>query len=339
MPSDDRAVRALADLERPREVFRSAVVSAIDELAAFLAEQRAPAGERSAQEAARLGEFAAGHIDMDRFSRLLGAVTSLEPARLDALDHALRILKGFAAQGEELYRVRVRRGADLRDTIRDALSSRGRAFNTAHQVELLRTGRTATPVELEYGTLDFRHWNRTERMLAPPLVVEVAGADLNAASLAEYMDGAQKFVFIVDGAVAPAPLARLMAPGTFVMQTEDVADVRRLAAFDGPGVVAVLPPADHTALFTHDPSAGATLAQRLEVARLPEPPRRAVVGGSVRRQVEELTWLGQLAGLAATAAAVAVPGAPAPAADAVEPADRLAAWLLHQAELDAVEAQ
>jgi hypothetical protein len=337
MPSDDRAVRALAELERPREVFRSAVVSAIEELSVFLAAQRAPAADRSAHEAARLGVFAAGHIDMDRFSRLLESVATLEPARLDALEHALRILKGFAAQGEELYRVRVRRGADLRDTIRDALASRGRAFNTAHQVELLRTGRTARPVELEYGTLDFRHWNRTERTLAPPLVVEVAGADLNAGSLAEYLDGAQKLVFVVDGAVAPAPLARLIAPDTFVMQTHDAADVRRLAAFDGAGVVAIMPAADGTALFTHDPSAGASLAQRLEIVRLPDPPRRAVAGGSARRQAEELTWLQQLSTLALSVASVPA-AAGQPAAEA-EPADQLAAWLLHQAELDVVEAQ
>jgi hypothetical protein len=335
MQSEDRTARALAALARPREVFRSAVVAAIEELHVFLAEQRAPAAQRMEQEAVRLGSFAAGHFDVARLSRVLGAVEALEPNRLDALDHALRILKGFAAQGDELYRVRVRRGADLRDTIRDALAARGRAFNTAHQIELLRTGRSTTPVELEYGTLDFRHWNRTERTLAPPLVVEVSGADVHVAALAEYLDGTQKIALLIDGAVAPAPLARLIAPHTFVMQTHDVAAIGRLANFDGPGIVAVMPETAAVARFTWDPSAGSAFAKRLQVEKLPERPKRAVAGGSARQQAEELAWLGQLAALAA--AAPAEPAAGAAAESAVTPADQLAAWLLRQSDLAAAE--
>jgi hypothetical protein len=337
MQSDDRAARALAALARPREVFRSAVVAAIEELTAFLAAQRAPAAQRTEQEAIRLGSFAAGHFDVERFSRVLGTVEALEPSRLDALDHALRILKGFAAQGDDLHRVRVRRGADLRDTVRDALSARGRAFNTAHQIELLRTGRTATPVELEYGTLDFRHWNRTERTLAPPLVVEVSGADVQASALTEYLDGAQKVVLVIDGAVAPAPLARLIAPHTFVMQTTDPAGVARLAAFEGPGVVALMPTGAGVALFTYDPSAGAALAQRLVVEQQPDRPKRAVAGGSARQQAEELEWLAHLVRLATAAATAPAPAGGAAAAAEVTPADQLAGWLLRQADLTAVE--
>jgi hypothetical protein len=263
-------------------------------------------------------------------------VEAMEPARLDALEHALRIMRSFAAQGEDLFRVRVRRGADLRDTVRDALSARGRAFNTAHQIELLRTGRTATPVELEYGTLDFRHWNRTERTLAPPLVVEVNGADVSAGALSEYLDGMQKLVLVIDGVVAPAPLARLIAPHTFVMQTTDAGAVARLAAFDGPGIVAVMPESAKVALFAHDPAAGAALAQRLTVDELPDRPKRAVAGGSARQQAEDLAWLAELRALAAAQTQAAGPAA-AEAAAAVTPADQLAAWLLQQAELPAVE--
>jgi hypothetical protein len=336
MQSDDRAARALAALERPREVFRSAVVAAIEEVTVFLAAQRAPVAQRTEQEAVRLGVFAAGHFDVERFSRVVGTVEAMEPARLDALEHALRIMRSFAAQGEDLFRVRVRRGADLRDTVRDALSARGRAFNTAHQIELLRTGRTATPVELEYGTLDFRHWNRTERTLAPPLVVEVNGADVSAGALSEYLDGMQKLVLVIDGVVAPAPLARLIAPHTFVMQTTDAGAVARLAAFDGPGIVAVMPESAKVALFAHDPAAGAALAQRLTVDELPDRPKRAVAGGSARQQAEDLAWLAELRALAAAQTQAAGPAA-AEAAAAVTPADQLAAWLLQQAELPAVE--
>ncbi|CAN5618374.1 hypothetical protein BH23GEM9_BH23GEM9_33900 [soil metagenome] len=335
----ERSARALAALLRSRNAFHSAIVASIDELGTFLMEQRAPIEQRAAQEATRLGVFGADRLDVGRFSLIVGATDLLEPARLDQLEHALRVLKSFAAQGDDLYRIVMRRGADLRDTIRDALSARGRAFNTAHQIEILRTGRAGLHVELEYGSLDFRHWTRAERNLAPPLVVEANGADVQVSGLAEYMDGAQKIVLIIDGATAPAPLSRLIAPHTFVMQTTDPNALDRLGAFDGPGIAAVVP--DGCAVFAHDPSGGGTLAQRLIVEHLPQPVNRGVAGGSARQQAEEIAWLGELARLASLAASpVLAAGLGArPPADVAEvaPADQLAAWLLHQADLTVVE--
>jgi hypothetical protein len=335
MPSDDRSARALTALKRSRDVFHSAVVAAIDELTAFLSEQRAPVEQRSAQEAVRLGVFGADRLDIDRFSQIVGAAETLDPRTLDALEHALRVLRGFVPQGDDLSHTRVRRGADLRDTIRDALAARGRAFNTAHQIELLRTGRSGVLVELEYGTLDYRHWTRLERTLAPPLVVEVNGADFRAAALSEYMDGSQKLVFIVDGAVAPAPLVRLIAPSTFVMQTTDVAALDRFAAWGGPGIAAVMP--EGCAVFAHDPARGPSLAQRLTVESLPKAAPRGVGGGSARQQAEDLAWLKELANVTAPAASNGAGAPSAPAAVAVTPADQLAAWLLRQTDLTAAE--
>jgi hypothetical protein len=328
MPSDRIAVRALAGLDGPCHAFRAALVAAIEELTGLVAEQRAPAQQRAAREAVRLGAFAAGRIDMERFSGIVGAAGELEPHQVELLEKALRILRSFAAQGDDLFMLQLRRGADLRDAVRDALAARGRAFNTAHQAEILRAGR-GVHVELEYGTLDFRSWTRRERLLAPPLVVEVNAADLHAAALAEYLDGAQKIVLVVDGRAAPAPLVRLVAPSTFVMQTASVEDVARLGAFPGAGIVALFQDPADVALFTHDPSAGRRLADRLVVTRLPERPRGRVAGISTLVQTEELAWLRELQALAATPA----PEPPAAEASvAVSPADRLAAWLLTQAE-------
>jgi hypothetical protein len=333
MPSEDRIAQALAALKRPRDVFHSAVVAAVEEVNAFLAAQRAPAGERATQEAVRLGSFAAQRIDIDRFSRLVGSAETLDPARIDALEHALRVLKGFTGQGDELYHVRVPAGADLRDTVRDALAARGRAFSTAQQIEALRTGHNGRRTDADYGTLEFRHWSKAERLLAPPLVVEVAGTDLYAAGLAEYMDGAQKIVLVVDGPAAPAPLARLIAPKTFVMQATDAAALKRLASFDGPGIAALLP--DGAVEFVHDPARGESLAQRLTVGALPEPSaRRAAGAGSATQQADQLAWLAELARIA-TQARERLPEADEPAA--VTPADQLAAWLLRQTDLTAVE--
>jgi len=329
MPSDHRT-RAIEALEAPRQAFRAALVAAIEELSTLLAEQRAPAESRAGQEAVRLGAFAAGRIDVERFSSLVTATTLLEPHQVDVLDKALRILRGFAAQGDELFTLQVRRGTDLRDAIRDALAARGRAFNTAHQVEILRAGR-GVHVELEYGTMDFRSWTRRERMIAPPLVVEVNGADLQPAALAEYMDGAQKIVLLVDGRASPAPLARLVAPSTFVMQTSDASAVRQLSAFPGPGVAAVFQDPKDVALFVHDPAAGRRLADRLKVTQLPERPKGRVAGISTKAQAEELAWLAELQALAAASAEARVAGdANVSTEPEVTPVDRLAAWLLSQ---------
>lgn len=331
MPSEDRIKLALAALKRPRDAFHSAVVAAVEDVTAFLAAQRAPAEARATRESERLGAFAADHIDIARFSRLLDEAQTLEPARLEGLEHALRVLKGFAGQGDELYHVRVEEGADLRDTVRDALASRGRAFSTAQLIDVLRTGRNGRRDNVEYGTLDFRHWTRAERVLAPPLVVEVAGRDLYAAGLAEYLDGGQRIVLLVEGPAAAAPLVRLVAPRTFVQQTTDPATLSRLAAFDGPGIAALMP--EGSATFVHDPTRGESLAQRLEIGVLPQPSQRAAAGGSVSQLAEDLAWLQELARLASLTRA-----APAdqPAEPTVTPADQLAAWLLRKTDLTGV---
>jgi hypothetical protein len=334
MPSD-LSKQALAALARPRNAFHSAVVAAVDEVTAFLAEQRAPVAERAGQEATRLGVFGADRLDCDRFSRIVAAADVLDDGRLQQLEHALRVLRSFAAQGDELHHIVMKRGADLRDTVRDALAARGRAFNTAHQIEILRTGRSGLHVNLEYGTLDFRHWTRAERLLAPPLVIELNGSDVQPAGLSEYLDGAQKIVLLVDGAVAAAPLSRLIAPHTFIAQAADAGAVERLAAFDGPGIVAIMP--QGSAVFTHDPARGPTLTQRLTVDVLPAPVKRGVAGGSVRQQGEELAWLEEMSRLAKHASATNGAVEPAAVAVSVPPADHLAAWLLRQAELSTVE--
>lgn len=332
MPSDDRIGLALAALKRPRDAFHSAVVAAAEELTALLAAQRAPAHDRTTQESARLGLFAAGLIDTDRFSQLIGQPQTLEPARLDGLEHALRVLRSFTSQGDELYHVRLQHGADLRDTVRDALAARGRAFSTAELIDVLRTRRNGRRSSVEFGTLDFRQWTKAERALAPPLVIEVAGSDLHPAGLAEYLDGAQKVVLLVDGPAAPAPLVRLISPATFVMQTADPTRLVRLAAFDGPGIAALMP--DGCATFVHDPARGESLAQRLEVGELPAPAPRAAAGGSIRQETAELAWLQELARLASQSrAAPADEATPEPA---VTPADQLAAWLLRQTDLTGV---
>jgi hypothetical protein len=143
-------------------------------------------------------------------------------------------------------------------------------------------------------------------------------------------------VLLVDGRAAPAPLARLIAPGTFVMQSEDGSQLSRLAAFDGPGVAAIFEERGMAARFVHDPSGGGRLADRLEVTHLPDRPRSRVAGVSAERQAEELAWLRELQALAAAAAAPS-PGSAAAGPQPATPADQLAAWLLRQTDTVAAE--
>lgn len=324
MASDDRTLSVLHALSVPRTAFDAALVSAIDELRTFHADQSAPAHERVVQESARLGSFAADRIDAGRFAAIVARAAQVTPAALERLARVLALLVEFRAQGDGLYRIRVEQGADLRDSVRAALAARGRLFNAARQVELLRSGVAVGDLD---APLDFGRWLKAERLLAPPLVVEVDGADLIAEGLAEYLDGALKLALVVRGSAPAAPLARLIAPHTFVMQTTDPSAVAALGAHAGAGIAAVLP--DGCVQFVHDPARGGDLGRRLEVQTLPDAAPRAVGRSSAHRQGEELAWLRELAELAALARAQQQPD---DAHDVTIPAaDQLAGWLLRQA--------
>jgi hypothetical protein len=176
-------------------------------------------------------------------------------------------------------------------------------------------------------SLPFGQWSIDERRLAPPLVVSLAGADLRPSALAEYMDGDMKLVLVVDGPATPAPLIRLITPRTFVAQTAEVDAVERLAAWDGPGVVALMP--EGTAMFVHDPSEGEHLAERLSVTSQPDGSGLRRIGPfTVAQQRDELQ---QLSSLAAARASTA-PAGDSAEAGAEDPVGKLAAWLLTQAD-------
>jgi hypothetical protein len=159
----------------------------------------------------------------------------------------------------------------------------------------------------------------------------VDGADLIADGLAEYLDGAMKIVLVVNGPAPVAPLARLIAPQTFVMQCTDPTAVSRLGEFAGAGIAAVLP--EGSARFRHDPSRGSRLSQRLELESLPESVLLPAVGRyNPRRQAEDVAWLRELSDLAEHARAEQ-PSQPE-SDSAATPADQLAGWLLRNADLD-----
>ena len=331
MPSDDRVELALNILAGQRDAFRSALGTTVEQVQAFLSDNRGSQNGGVNRVAAELGPFAAGRMDTDLMAKLFGGSVKLDALTIETIEKARDTMTELARRNHDLFFAHVPPGGDLRATVAKALEEIGRAFGAVRIFELTRSGSyRGNEHARSLGSFPFHKWSKGERRLAPPLVVAVDGADLRAELLADFLDGMQKIVLVVRGACAPAPLVRLITPGTFVIQTTDGTGLDRLAAFAGPGVGALLP--EGGARFTHDPTRGADIWNRLSIAFMPEKePKLSVGGRSGSQQAEELRQLRALAAAPAVASAPAVgAGAVAPAAPA-DPVDKLAAWLLSQA--------
>jgi hypothetical protein len=123
---------------------------------------------------------------------------------------------------------------------------------------------------------------------------------------------------------------RLITPGVLVIQAHDTKELSLLKAWPAAAVGAMVP--GGAVRFTHDPSAGTTPWQRLTLSPAADA-RLARVGGLTGAQQSE--ELRQLEALAAPPPAVTVtaPAAAAASGPETDPIDRLAAWLLQQAQI------
>lgn len=327
MQSDPRLTLALAALAQPIAEFRSIVEGALVQGESFLAAQHATAPERAGGAATALGEFAAGRIDPAAFARLFPPVTVASTDALAALERALAILRDMRARGDALFVVDVIPGHRLGPELELALVEAGRAFGAVVLAEVVRGGRYAPEHERLLHPHEFRSWNKTERRFAPPLAVLVDGADLQVGALMDFADGREKIIVVVRGASPPAPLARCITPGTFVLQTADGSGLDRVAAFSGPVIAGLVP--DGAAVFMHDPAAGKEPWQRMTVRHIPAPPKKAVGGQSAWQMAEDLRIV---TNLATTPFDVPTPDGTtaAPAVGAADATDRIAAWLLGQ---------
>lgn len=330
MPSDPRTERALAALAQPIAEFRALVQGALTQADAFIAAQDATPDEIAAAARTELGEFAARRIDAAAFAALFPKARPVDPAAFAAMRRAAEVLRSVRFLGDDMFVLDVPSGARLGVAVNDAIAGAGRAFGAVMLAEIVRGGRFDAA---KHGRLlepvEFLAWSKTERRIAPPLVIEVDGSDLHAGSLADFADGREKLVLVVRGACGPAPLARCITPGTLVLQTVDGSGLERVASFDGPAIAALVPAG--AAEFLHDPAGGRESWQRLSVAQLPEPPKRAIGGLSAFQMGEDLRMLADLARTpfsvpVASGAAVAAVGA----SDAVE---KIASWLMGEAGL------
>ena len=331
MPSDKRVDKVMQALAEQQDAFRSALGTTVDQVRSFLADRHTGENGKSGRIEAELGPFAAGHINADRFSALFTNEANLDRLTIETIEKARDTMSELVSRDSDLFLVKVKKGGCLHDEVSKTLENIGRAFGAVRVFELTRSGSMkGNEHARSLGAFPYELWSRGERRLAPPLVVQVYGADLQGEALAEFMDGRQKIVLVVKGECAPAPLVRLITPGTFVMQTTEAADFGRLAAFEGPGVGALVP--NSAAQFVHDPAAGSETWERLAVSHVPEKkPRQSVGGRSGFQQAEELKQLAALASRPAAGAAATADGERAPALS--DPVDKLAAWLLTQADL------
>jgi hypothetical protein len=336
MPSDPRSAAAVAAVQRPREAFQSAVAATLEEVRVYLDTHQSAAADRLAVLAAELGPVGARHIDVPRLAAVLTAEPAVAPATHTVLARALATLRDVASRGDEAHVVDLVTGDSLYGRVTDRLAELGRAMGAARVVDAARGGRYR-PSEHDPWLVRFPFalWAQGERAVAPPIVIEVDGTDLRPAGLAEFLDGAMKIVLVVRGEASPAPLVRLVTPRTFVAQVTDERVVARLAAWNGPGIVGLMPPG--SARFVHDPAGGATLAARLAVMDIPALDHRKRAGPfTVAQQREELDQLQALQSAAVAPAAPAAAAAATAAAESADPVDRLAAWLLRQADLSGV---
>lgn len=338
MPSDDRTRLALAALAEPCARFRSSVAVARDQMAAYLAANRAPGAAGAGGDPLALGRFAAGRIDTHRLSGVLAPEGALADETGDRIEQCIAVVDELLARGDDLFVCTVAPGADFRATLEAAFADVGRVFGAVLAFQAAKT--KAWRADHHAGLLrafPYPRWNRSERLLAPPMIVEVDGADFRGEVLASYLDGHARIAVIVRGPSAPAPLARLVSPGTLVMQASDDGAFAALAAAEVPAVVALVPAT--AARFTHTPAPGTPLHERLRVDHLPaDAPRHALGGRSAWQQREELDLLAELARAPEAATALAGAATPTTAAAAAGTAavgtapassvDALASWLL-----------
>jgi hypothetical protein len=331
MQSDERVAAALSAL-RPRvAAFRFAVSGAAERASSTIAAESGPTQARNA-----LGDFGGRLIDPDRFAMVSSGAGPLDAFARDAVARAADLLGTLLRAGDEEFVVDVGSGSSLSEAVRGRLAKLGSVFSTATLIEQVRR-RTYDPAQQEGSSVEypFELWSASERRFAPPLVVRVDGSDLDPFALAPLIDGWVRFILLVNEPSAPAPLARLISPGAFVAQSDDLNVLQRVADFDGPAVIAVM--SGTGARFVHDPRAGSATWQRIEATHLPEAqPRRSLSIRSAWQQRDDLAHLKALAErpmLPATTPEALLAGVGAGSSD---PAERLTAWLLDQSNPDGI---
>ncbi len=335
MPSDTRTIEVLSLLRRDLETFEAAVAMTAEDVRRLIERLETPAEDPARSLQKELGWFGANRIDHTRFAGLLAPHQPANVATATVVESALKPLDELAKMAGEFCVVGVGSTDGLYDAVSVALARMGRAFGAARMVQSIRNGR-ARPAEYArvLEAFPFANWNSSERGIAPPIIIETPGSQMRVGALSEFMDGRLKLVLVVRGECPPAPLVRLISPGTFVVQSREASDLAAFAEWSGPGVAALVP--DSCAFFSHDPQGGAQTWERLKVSRMPKAHvLKPIAGLSASQQRQDIELLSLLAATPAVAPAMTTPVTEDRAS--MDPTDKLAAWILAQADLSGVE--
>jgi len=327
MPSDTLMQAALAATEPARKDFLTAVKAAADEIEGRLRSGRDSGRDSGGRVAKELGSFAAGRIDPRKLAAFSPRATEPHPTVLEALERAAGVMREIALLKEEDFVVEVKAGQRLSRVLADRLAVLGRAFGAAELAALARSGRVAS-VDADRRLTSYHpdDWSAREREIAPPLVVIADGSTLRLGAVREWMEGNQKIFFVIEGACPPAPMVSLVTPGTWVAQVTDPEAAAEFGSFEGPAACALVP--QGAAVFTYDPARGLEASVGSADLKI-----HGIGPMTVWRQSQDLTTLERMearGGLSVeTSGASNGSGVTGP----VEPADRLAAWLLSQTDL------
>jgi len=320
MPSEERREIALDAIRSRVESFRSAIVASTDQVRGLLA----GTGNVAEDQSVALGLFAEGRVNVDRFASFAPKAARIDTGAEVPIRAAQKVFKSLLAEGDNLFVLKVKEGQGLSCNVGSRLSLIGRVFAAARVIALAKRGKY---IETEHAAMlenfPFSMWSNSERLLAPALAIELAGADFKPSTIVPFLDGNIKLVFNVDGDAPAAALSRAVSPGVFVQQETGDAALEAFSAYEGTAVAALLP--RNAVSFVHDPSAGATTYQRFISVSFPKEVRKRSIGGiSAAQQAEDYALLESQAVV------------PVPTGDAAsDPAGKLSAWLLSQTDSSA----
>jgi hypothetical protein len=307
------------DAIRPRlELFKSAIAVTTEEIRGLLS----GSGESSEDQTVALGNFAAGHVDVDRFSSFTRREARVDSEAETPIRAAQGVLNKLLKEGDDLFVLKITEGANLGSCMAHRLAVIGLAFAAAHVTDLAKRGQYRDEEhQLLLDGLAWPDWSQAERALAPGLVIELSGEDFVPAQVAPYLDAGMKIIFVVDGDAPAAAMSRLVTPGVYVQQTGAETPLEAFSAFNGTAAAALLP--NGAVEFVHDPDAGETTYERFTMLEFPREVRKRAIGGiSAAQQAEDMALLKALA---------VVPTLSGEAAS--DPAGKLSAWLLSQTNL------
>lgn len=331
MPFDEQVSSAFSAVRPQLDVFRFGVSSTLERAKAMLTADSGPSLAGAA-----LGNFASGRIDPDRFAMISAGSAPLDSVGRTVVERAVELLEPLLAGGDAEFVVDVKSGTSPGAAVRARLTKLGSVFAAATLIELVRR-RVYDPTQrtLSFGGHPFEKWNAGERRIAPPLVVRLDGADIDAFEFAPLLDGCVRLVLVVKGQCAPAPLARLISPGVFIAQTSDPEVLAKLTELDAPAIVAVMNGSE--ARFVHDPRGGAAIWQRMQVSTIPSAiPRKSIGSRSGWQQRDDLAHLEALSKQPLPLAPLIDEASALDGNAITDPAERLAAWLLDQSSFSVI---